>query len=283
MGVVYRARDMHLDRSVALKVLPSDALADPDRKRRFVQEAKAASALNHPNIITIHDISESEGVNFIAMDHVEGQTLSRLIGNAGLSWEQASEYAVQIASALAAAHEAGIIHRDLKPTNIMVTDKGMVKVLDFGLAKLTEIVQASESVTTQTMPTVIEQGAILGTAAHMSPEQAEGKPVDVRSDIFSFGSVLYEMVTGRRAFAGESYNSTISAILRDTPVSVRKLKADVPAALERIIDRCLKKDRDARYASGDEVCKELTAFQSQLAAKQVGVRQMLRKPPVPLA
>ena len=182
MGVVYRAQDTHLDRSVAIKVLPHEAVADEDRKRRFVQEAKAASALNHPNIVTIHDINQSEGLSFIVMEHIKGRTLKNLIGNSGLGWEQALEYAVQISSALAAAHAAGIIHRDLKPANIMVTDKGMVKVLDFGLAKLTERIQASESATTATtMSPVTEQGAIVGTTAYMSPEQAEAKPVDISS------------------------------------------------------------------------------------------------------
>jgi eukaryotic-like serine/threonine-protein kinase len=278
MGVVYKARDTHLDRSVAIKVLPAESVADTERKRRFVQEAKAASALNHPNIITIHDISQSEGVDFIAMEYVEGQTLHTLIRSSQLTCEQAVDYAVQISSALAAAHAAGIVHRDLKPTNIMVTEKGLVKVLDFGLAKLTEKAEGGEATATQTMTPATEQGAIVGTVAYMSPEQAEGKPIDARSDVFSFGSALYEMVTGRRAFQGESTTSTLSAILRDTPMSLRKARADVPAALEKIVNRCLEKNRESRYASGAEVWQDLTAAQSQLAVKKVGFGQILRKP-----
>jgi formylglycine-generating enzyme required for sulfatase activity/dienelactone hydrolase/predicted Ser/Thr protein kinase len=278
MGMVYKARDTHLDRSIALKVLPPEAVADADRKRRFVQEAKAASALNHPNIITIYDISQSEGVDFIAMEYVEGRTLEQLIRGTGLACDQAVEYGVQISSALAAAHAAGIVHRDLKPTNIMVTEKGLVKVLDFGLAKLTEKAEGGEASATQTMSPVTEQGTIVGTVAYMSPEQAEGKPIDARSDVFSFGSVLYEMLTRRRAFQGESTSSTISAILRDTPRAVRKVRADLPAALERIVNCCLEKNRDARYASGGELWKELAAVQSQLTARRVGFGQMLRKP-----
>jgi formylglycine-generating enzyme required for sulfatase activity/cephalosporin-C deacetylase-like acetyl esterase/predicted Ser/Thr protein kinase len=278
MGVVYKARDTHLDRSVAIKVLPPEAVADAERKRRFVQEAKAASALNHPNIVTIHDISQSDGVDFIAMEYVEGQTLDRLIAGSRLAFEQVIDYAVQISSALAAAHAPGIVHRDLKPTNIMVTEKGLVKVLDFGLAKLTEKAESGQGSTTQTMSPVTEQGTIIGTVAYMSPEQAEGKPIDARSDVFSFGSVLYEMVTGRRAFQGESTTSTLSAILRDTPTPVRKVRAEVPTALERVVNRCLEKDRNARYASGDELWKELTVVQSQFATRRVGFGQMLRKP-----
>src|SRR5712692_3799238 len=203
MGVVWKARDTHLDRFVALKVLPAEKLSDPERKRRFVQEAKSASALNHPNIIHIYDISDAEGVPFLAMEYVAGKTLGGLIGRKGLRLQDALKYAIQIVDALAKAHSAGIVHRDLKPSNIMVTDDGLVKVLDFGLAKLTEQGLPNESVDTQTLrqeAAQTEEGVIVGTAAYMSPEQAEGKPVDARSDIFSFGAVLYEMLSGRRAF-----------------------------------------------------------------------------------
>jgi serine/threonine protein kinase len=200
MGVVYKARDTHLDRFVALKILPAEKVADPDRRRRFVQEAKAASALNHPHIVTIHDIDEADGVHFIAMEYVDGKTLDQLIPRHGMRLNEALKVAVQIADALAAAHEAGIVHRDLKPGNLMMTEKGQVKVLDFGLAKLTEKILPSAEDATLTAKPDTEEGKILGTVAYMSPEQAEGKKVDARSDIFSFGSVLYEMVTGRRAF-----------------------------------------------------------------------------------
>jgi serine/threonine protein kinase len=218
MGVVYKALDTHLDRFVAIKVLPPERVADPERKRRFVQEAKAASALNHPNIVTVHDITEDRGIDFIVMEHVAGKTLGQLIPRKGLPLSQTLKYAVQIADALAKAHAKGIVHRDLKPTNIMVTDDGLVKVLDFGLAKLTEPLAPDEFAPTRTMRAgegpKTEEGTIVGTVAYMSPEQAEGKKVDSRSDIFSFGSLLYEMTTGRRAFQGETRLSTLSAILR---------------------------------------------------------------------
>src|SRR5581483_612283 len=220
MGVVYRAFDTHLDRPVAVKILRADATASPERKRRFVQEAKSASALNHPNIIHIYDISSSDGTDFIAMEFVAGKTLDQLIGKNGLSLKDTLKYAVQIADGLARAHAAGIVHRDLKPANIIVADDGLVKLLDFGLAKLTATADDSEAATAtmnaqQTART--EEGTIIGTIAYMSPEQAEGKKVDARSDIFSFGSVLYEMVTGRRAFEGPTKLSTLSAILHKEP------------------------------------------------------------------
>ena len=175
MGVVYKARDTHLDRFVAIKVLPPEKVADPDRKRRFVQEAKAASALNHPNIVTIHDIDQADGTDFIAMEYVDGKTLDQLIPRKGMRLNEALKYAVQIADALAAAHAAGIVHRDLKPANVMVTEKGLVKVLDFGLAKLTEPVESDEFRTTETLEPHTEEGTIVGTVAYMSPEQARAR------------------------------------------------------------------------------------------------------------
>src|SRR5712671_5080846 len=183
MGVVWKARDTHLDRFVALKTLPAEKLADPERKRRSVQEAKAASALNHANIVHIYDIAEADGIQYISMEYVPGKTLDQLIGRKGLRLNEALKYAVQIADALAKAHSAGIVHRDLKPSNIMVTDDGLVKVLDFGLAKLTEQGLPNESVDTRTLrqeAAQTEEGVIVGTTAYMSPEQAEGKPVDAR-------------------------------------------------------------------------------------------------------
>jgi len=194
MGVVYKARDRHLDRFVALKVLPPDRVSDPERKRRFAQEARAASALNHANIVIVHDIDEADDVHFIAMEYVEGKVLGDLIGHKGLPLGQALKYAVQIADALASAHAKGIIHRDLKPNNVMVTPDGIVKVLDFGLAKLAED-PVAETEPTQTLP-MTQEGQIVGTVAYMSPEQAQGRKVDSRSDVFAFGSVLYEMLVG---------------------------------------------------------------------------------------
>ena len=201
MGVVYQARDLHLDRFVAIKTLPPERVADSERKRRFIQEAKAASALNHLNITHVYDIGSADGVDFIAMEYVAGQTLDQAIGHRGLPPDDALKCAAQVAVALAVAHAAGIVHRDVKPANVMVTEKGLVKVLDFGLAKLIERDKGCGSATTLARPALTEQGTILGTVAYMSPEQAEGKSIDARSDIFSFGYVLYEMVTGRRAFA----------------------------------------------------------------------------------
>src|SRR6516165_1743145 len=217
MGVVYKARDTHLDRPVAIKVLPAEAVANSERKRRFVQEAKAASALNHPNIIHIYDIDTLDGVDFIAMEYVPGKTLDKLVGRRGLGLGEALKYAVQIADALAKAHAAGIVHRDLKPANIMVTEEGLVKVLDFGLAKLTQKAEEEDATLTFAQAPRTEEGTIVGTVAYMSPEQAQGKKVDARSDIFSLGSVLYEMITGRRAFQRDTEFSTLTAIARDEP------------------------------------------------------------------
>jgi formylglycine-generating enzyme required for sulfatase activity/dienelactone hydrolase/predicted Ser/Thr protein kinase len=282
MGVVYKARDTHLDRFVAIKVLPPERVADPERKRRFVQEAKAASALNHPNIITIYDIASEGGLDFIAMEYVPGRTLDQLIPPNGMPLGEALQHAVQMADALARAHAAGIIHRDLKPSNIMVDEHGLVKLLDFGLAKLTEVGQAVSPAEAETKtagePSLTQPGTILGTVAYMSPEQVEGKKLDAGSDVFSFGAVLYEMLTGRRAFRGDSQISTMSAILRDTPPPPKAVRPEIPAALNRILLRCLEKNREARYPSGAELHQDLAACQSQLTAQRVGLRAFLRKP-----
>jgi eukaryotic-like serine/threonine-protein kinase len=248
MGIVYKAHDMHLNRSVALKVLPAEKVADPDRKHRFVQEAKAASALNHPNIITIHDIDQAAGTDFIAMEYVSGKTLDVVTTRKGMRLSLALKYAVQIADALTKAHSAGIIHRDLKPSNVMVNDDGIVKILDFGLAKLTEQIQGDEFASTATVDAggrpVTGKGVIIGTVSYMSPEQAEGKTVDPRSDIFSFGSMLYEMISGQRAFQGDTNISTISAILSKEPAP---LSAEIPHELGRTIARCMRKDPARRF------------------------------------
>ncbi|HXP61392.1 MAG TPA: serine/threonine-protein kinase [Dongiaceae bacterium] len=244
MGVVYKARDTHLDRLVAIKVLPPERVADPDRKRRFVLEAKAASALNHPNIVTIYDIDQQDGVDYIAMEHIQGRTLDRWIGRKGLKLDEALKCGVQIADALSRAHAAGIIHRDLKPGNIMVDEHGQVKVLDFGLAKLTDTAPTGEDESTRTLVPATEEGSIVGTAAYMSPEQAEGKPVDARSDIFSFGAVLYEMIAGKRAFQQGSRASTLAAVLTQEP---DPLPAEIPRDLDKVIRRCLRKGPAHRF------------------------------------
>jgi len=248
MGTVYKARDQHLDRLVALKVLLPETVNNPDRRRRFVQEAKAASALNHVNIVHIYDIDEADGVLFIAMEYVAGKTLDQVIPRKGLPLSEALRYAGQIAGALAAAHAAGIVHRDLKPSNVMVTEQGAIKLLDFGLAKLLER-GGSESDATETFAEVerTAEGTVVGTAAFMSPEQAEGKPLDGRSDIFSFGAVLYEMITGLRAFHGTTRLSTLSSVLRDEPKPPGEIREDTPEELARIIARCLRKEPGRRF------------------------------------
>ena len=244
MGVVYKARDTHLDRFVALMILPPERIADAERKRRFVQEAKAASALNHPNIIHVYDIAEADGIEFIAMEYVQGKTLERFVGVKGLGINEALGYAVQIADGLAKAHAAGIVHRDLKPANIMVNEDGGVKILDFGLAKLMERGEASPSASTKTTAAGeelnTERGVVVGTLAYMSPEQAQGKTVDARSDVFSFGSVLYEMLTGRRAFQGESKAMTLASILEKEPQPISEIVAGAPPEVERVLARCLR-------------------------------------------
>jgi eukaryotic-like serine/threonine-protein kinase len=249
MGAVYKAVDTHLDRPVAIKVLPPDKVADPERKQRFVQEAKAASALRHPNIVVIHDIAADRGRDFMVMEFVEGRSLDHLIGRRGLKLGEALGYAVQIADGLAKAHAAGIVHRDLKPSNIMVTDEGLVKILDFGLAKLTEDMPGAGPTLTiaRDGKPQTEEGYILGTAAYMSPEQAEGKKIDGRSDIFSFGAVLYEMLTGSRAFGRESGLKTLAAVLNEEPKPASAVNETIPAEVEHVLVRCLRKDPQRRW------------------------------------
>ena len=260
MGVVYRAVDTSLGRRVAIKVLPPDATADPDRHRRFIQEARSASALNHPHIVTIYEVGEHDGTTFIAMELVDGVPLDTLLAKGPLPLPTALEYATQGASALEAAHTSGIVHRDIKPANIMITADGRVKVLDFGLAKLIERPAAEATMSAfETTP-----GIVVGTAAYMSPEQAQGQPVDARSDIFSLGVVLYEMVTGQRPFAGSSSAALLSAILRDQPRPVRSVRPEVPADVEAIVDRALAKDPAARYQNAAILRAGLAAAHAQL-------------------
>ena len=272
MGIVWKARDTRLDRFVALKFLPAAKMSDPERKRRFVQEAKAASALNHPNIITIYDIGQAgpEGhtADFIAMESVPGKALDQLISRKGLRLNETLDYAIQVADALAAAHAAGIVHRDLKPGNVMVSENGCVKVLDFGVAKLTEQGGASEFARTETMAEApkTDEGTIVGTVSYMSPEQAEGKKVDARTDIFSFGAVLYEMITGRRAFGGNSTVSILSAILRDEPKPAAEIVHGLPRDLDKMLTRCLRKDPNRRYQHAGDLKIDLQRVKEDLAA-----------------
>ena len=247
MGVVYKARDTSLGRTVAIKILSPDKISHPGRKERLAQEAKAASALNHPNIVTVHDIRSEGGVDFIVMECVEGRTLEDWTGPRRLRISELLQYAIQIADALASAHAAGIVHRDLKPSNIMVTNEGRVKILDFGLAKLLETEETTPDGTTQTIRDLTEEGIVAGTTAYMSPEQAEGRKLDARSDIFSFGTVLYEMLTGRRPFAGPSRAAILSGILRDDPKPPRETGASLSPEMEKVVLRCLRKSPSRRY------------------------------------
>ena len=265
MGEVYKARDSRLNRFVAMKVLPAGMSADLEHRRRFAHEAQAASALNHPNIVTIYDIVTDGDTQYMVMEYVAGKTLLELVPKGGLPVPQAIQYAAQMADALGAAHTAGIIHRDLKPANVMVTSSGLVKVLDFGLAKLMEGVPGDHTGTTATAigaPLTVE-GTVMGTVNYMSPEQAEGQRVTARSDIFSFGAVLYEMLTGRCAFRGTSPISTLSAVLRDDIQPIGELTPEVPFELERIVEMCLKKDPDQRFQSMREVQAALAPLKRQ--------------------
>jgi eukaryotic-like serine/threonine-protein kinase len=252
MGVVYKALDTHLDRFVAIKILPPDKLSDPERKRRFIQEAKSASALNHPNIVTIYDIDATDRTIFIAMEYIKGRALNRVIPPSGLAAGKALEYGVQIADALAALHTRGIIHRDLKPANVMVLDNSSIKILDFGLAKLTEIIADEE----KSAPASGEQtsdGVVVGTPAYMAPEQIEGKQVDSRADIFSFGVLMYEMLAGLRPFQGENQYAIASAVLSKDPVSLTHINSATPAEIERTVSRCLQKDPQLRFQNAADL------------------------------
>lgn len=263
MADVYRALDTRLDRVVALKLLRPETASDPDRTRRFVREAKAASALNHPNIVTVYEIDSVDGTDFIALEYVEGTPLSRLIAGRPLDPQRAVDHAAQIADALSAAHAAGIVHRDLKPANIMVTQssgRDTIKVLDFGLAKRVESLRSDAL----TFSLVTRHGALLGTPAYMAPEQVQGHDVDARADVFAFGAVLYEMLAGRMAFSGDSEISTLMAVMSSAPTPLE----GVPADLARLVMRCLEKDPLARYASGTELRAAIAHCQTRLAPER---------------
>ena len=260
MGVVYRARDTRLEREVALKVLPAETSASPDSRRRFLEEARAASTLNHPNVVTIYDVRTDGDVDSIAMEYVRGETLDRLLKKQPLARKDLIHYAIQIADALSAAHAAGIIHRDLKPANVMITPQGVVKLLDFGLAKRQESSAYEPSAATATI-----EGMLVGTAAYMSPEQAKGKELDARTDLFSFGAVLYEMATGTLPFRGDTSALIFQSILMAAPVAPIRLNPDLPPELERIINKALEKDLEMRYQHAGDMRADLKRLQRETA------------------
>jgi serine/threonine protein kinase len=256
MGEVYRALDSRLDRTVALKILPADVAEDPDRKKRFVIEAQAASRLSHPNVATIYDIGETDGIAFIAMEYVEGETLEGRMKRRRLSPIEIRTILRQIAEALDEAHSKGITHRDIKPANLMITARGEVKVLDFGLAKISPHTVSPDVTSMQTLP-----GLLMGTVEYMSPEQALGRGVDCRTDIFSLGIVLYQMATGQSPFASISVGETIDRILHGEPEPISVLNPGIPQDLEVVIQRCLEKDRERRFQSARDLLADLRGQQ----------------------
>src|SRR5688572_21422064 len=264
MGEVYLAEDKRLGRKVALKLLPSTFTTNTDRLRRFEQEARAASALNHPNIITIYEIREAAGSHIIATEFVEGETLRLRLNRSPFTLAETLNIAIQIADALSAAHKAGIIHRDIKPENIMLRPDGYVKVLDFGLAKLSEEASPAVAAEAPTIQVRTGSGIVIGTAGYMSPEQARGLGVDHRSDIFSLGAVIYEMLARRKPFEGDTPSDTLAAILKTEPPSLSRVLPGVPSELTRIVTKCLKKDREERYQVVKDLWLDLKALRQEL-------------------
>ena len=277
MGQVWLAQDTKLHRKVALKVLPASVAASAERRSRFEREARAVAALNHPNIVTIYSVEEADGVHFITMELVQGKTLGAAIPASGMDLQSLLGAAIPLAEAVGAAHELGIVHRDIKPENVVLSDRGVLKVLDFGLAKLKD--EAPQDVTSAPTTLVTAEGRIVGTVAYMSPEQAEGKAIDARSDVFSLGVTLYQMATGRRPFAGETSLSTLTAILRDTPAPVTDSNPGLPPDLGQIISRCLEKSPDDRFNDARELSSELAMLrQESLSGGSPGKRRPQASP-----
>ena len=261
MGEVYRALDPRLGREVAIKVLPASFSSDPDRLRRFEQEARAAGALTHPNVTVVFDIGSQNGAPYVVFELLDGEILQLALAGGRLSTVRALDYAIQLAHGLGAAHEKGIVHRDLKPANVFITKDGRVKILDFGLAKLIHPAERTPGGTNPCSITVgTEPGAVLGTLGYMAPEQLRGSSADARSDIFSFGAILYEMLSGHRAFEGDSAADTMTAILRDDPPDLSLSNRRISPSLERIVRHCLEKDPEQRFQSTRDLAFDLEAL-----------------------
>jgi serine/threonine protein kinase len=279
MGEVYRATDTKLGRDVALKVLPQELTSAPERLARFQREARVVAALNHPNVVTLYSVEESDGIHFLTMELIEGQPLNRLIKGNGLAVERIVQIASALAEALVAAHEKGILHRDLKPANVMVTNEGWVKVLDFGLAKQLGVETADDATLTSAAQT--QAGMVMGTPAYMSPEQVSGRLLDHRSDIFSLGVLLHEMATGRRPFEGNSSAELISSILRDSPPFVSDVREDLPPDLARVIRRCLEKDPRHRVQTARDVSNEFREMTRSVSRSSPTPASATRTTPAP--
>ncbi|MGB3563253.1 MAG: protein kinase [Thermoanaerobaculia bacterium] len=285
MGEVWRAVDIELGREVAIKVLPAEMATDADRLERFKREARTVAALNHPNIVTLFSVEDSDGVHFLTMELVEGKRLDEIIPASGLGLDRLFSIAVPLGEALAVAHDKGILHRDLKPANIMVSDDERVKILDFGLAKLLQSEIPEIDATLLQTEALTQEGMVVGTVPYMSPEQIEGKPVDHRTDIFSLGVVLYEMSTGQRPFAGGSSPALMSSILKDSPRTVTEMRDDLPRHLGRIVQRCLEKDPERRFQTMKDVRNELESLAQEIhseeaVSRQIETRKVSKRPSI---